>query len=112
MNSSINIFKRLLSCTCVVLALLLLTPTFVSLLSLVHPETSISLVMENPLEEEREEERSSGEEDLKELKEFTLPAELMNKDAYSMILSIRHQYVLSVYSSVFSVPDLPPEFLG
>ena len=95
-----------------IVVLLLLTPTAVSLLSLAHPDASIGLIMENPLEEEREEERSGGEEDLKELKEYTLPAEQTRNGAATNNLAIRHPYTHKWYSSVLSVLDWPPEFLG
>lgn len=112
MNSTNNIVKRFLSCASVMLALLMLTPTFISLLTIANPESTISLVMENPLEEEREEERSSGEEDLKELKEFTMPSELASKDTYSTPYLVRYQYTIKQYSSELSVPYMPPEFIG
>jgi hypothetical protein len=64
------------------------------------------------MEEEKEEERSSAEEDMKELKEFTLPSESAKKNDYILLLQIKHNYTIRPYSSVLTVLDLPPEVRG
>ena len=94
-----------------VLVILLLTPTYFSLIKSLDSD-SIDLVFENPVEEEREEERSSAEDEIKELKEFTLPLEFLDKGSFSIDLAIKHQYAFRAYSSTLPVPYMPPEFLA
>ena len=91
------------------MVLLLLVPTVMHVFITANPDGSYEILIENPIEEEREEERSSGEEEMKELKEYTLPYELAHRDDFGALAARMHTYELGAYTSDLPIPYLPPE---
>jgi len=92
-----------------VMVLLLLSPTVMHVFITANPDSSYELLIENPIEEEREEERSSAEEEMKEVKEYTLPCQLAHRDDFGSLAARMHTYELGSYTSDLPIPYLPPE---
>jgi len=87
----------------------LMAPTIVLVTDSLVPHISFTGVFENPIEEEREEERSSGEDEVKEYKVYTLPYQLSQRDEFDALAARQHAYELGSYISDLPIPYLPPE---
>jgi len=107
-----NSFLYFFQAVSLVMVLVLLAPTMIHVFVSFQPEGSFELLIENSTEEEREEERSSGEDESKEIKGYTLPLEISHRDDFGSLAARKHAYELGAYSTDFPIPYLPPELVA
>jgi hypothetical protein len=108
MHQLISRYYQISAGVSLLLVLALMMPTLILVVGSVNPDASLSLVFENPLEEEREEERSGGEDEVKEM-HASLPLEIGHRDDFDGVAARQHAYQLGAYSSELPIPYLPPE---
>ncbi len=109
MHQFISTYQKLVAGISLLLVLALMMPTLVLVVGTMNPNTTLSVVFENPMEEEREEERSSGEDEVKEMKAYSLPLEIANRDEFDASAARQHAYELGTYTFDLPIPYLPPE---
>lgn len=73
-------------------------------------DDSFIYIFDNPMEEDREEERSAnGENEIEEVKEFTIPFTISVVLYFESQLINYRNYQLAIYAADLSVPTIPPE---